>query len=75
MVAHHGERGSGIDHATHDLERFPDLSAAIDEIAHEDHAAIGMRKGPVSFAVSKMTQQSLQGVGLPVDVSDDVKNG
>ena len=42
VVAHHGEGSAGLHHGPDDLESFPDLGAAIDEVAEEDRLPVGV---------------------------------
>ena len=73
MVSHHGHRTAGIAHVFHDVQRFPDPWAAVDEIAYENgHPAPGVFINPGDAPVPQLLQEPLQRIGVAVDVTNDV---
>jgi hypothetical protein len=75
VIVHDGKGGARLAHAHGDVENVPLLRAAIDEVADEDDATIGMMEGAVVFAVVQFLQQAPEDGGMAVDVADDVEVG
>jgi hypothetical protein len=81
VIAHDGKGGAlsasfarlGSAHAHGDIENIALLRAAVDEVADKDGAAVGMTEHAVVFAVVHFVQQAPEGVGVAVDVADDVE--
>ena len=57
MVAHDGERGTGIDHAPYHLDGFSLQWPTADEISQEDHPPFLMSVRTITDTVFKPVQQ------------------
>jgi hypothetical protein len=46
--------------------------AAVDQIANEDRGAGGVAPSAIRYGISQLSKQSLQLVGMTMDIADDV---
>ena len=60
------------DHSFDNMEGFPDLGAAIDNVPHKDGLTGTVMVGAALFLVPKLFQELFQDGGVAVDVADDV---
>ncbi len=75
VVAHDGQGGTGIHHGPHDLEGFPDLRAAVDEVAKKDGLAFGVSKDALVLGIAQLPEEPLEGSSVAVNVTDEVVHG
>jgi hypothetical protein len=75
VIAHHGEGRTAVDHRPDDLERLQDPGAAVDEVAEEDGLTIGVAVDAVPLLVSELLEQPLEGIGMAMDIADEVVHG
>ena len=57
VVAHDGERGTGIDHAPHNFDGFTLQWSTVNEITQEDHPPFRMSVRTITDTVFKPVQQ------------------
>ncbi len=72
VVAHDCKGGAGIDHGPDDLERFPDLGAAVNEVAEENSLALGVLVDALVLGIAQLPEEPLEGVSVAVYVADEV---
>ena len=72
VIAHDGERNTGIDHAADDMNRADLCRTAVDKVSDEDRLSLGVTPGAGRVAIAERAEKRLQLVRLPVDVPDDV---
>lgn len=63
------------DHSFDNMERFPDLRAAIDNVPHKDGLPGPVMVGAALFLVPELFQEFFEYGGVAVDVTDDVVGG
>ena len=72
VVAHDAQRLPGLDHVAHDVQRFADVRATVDDVAKEQRHALRMSPHAVLQAIAEAFEQLLKGFGAAVDIADDV---
>jgi hypothetical protein len=56
VISENSEGVSGVRHASNDLQGFPDLRSAVDEVADENHASFRVFINAVPFRVAEFFQ-------------------
>ena len=75
VVAHDCQGGAGIHHGPDNLEGFPDLGPAVDEVAKKDGLAFRVSVDPLLLGIAESPKEPLEGVSVAVDVTDEVVHG
>ena len=72
VVAHDGKSRAGVDHWSDDLKRLPDLWPSINEVTQKDRLPVRVTIDTVVSRVPELFQEPLKGVGVAVNVADEV---
>lgn len=75
MVTHHRQRCSRVMHPFDDLQYLSDLRPSIDEVANKDREARWMHEYIIRALIAKFLQESLQIIGVAVNVADQIVHG
>ena len=75
MIPHHRQCASVVNHRSDQLEHFPDLRPAVDEISHKDSFPRWMGVVPLGPAVAEQFQERSQFGSVAVNVTDKVIHG
>ncbi len=75
VVAHDCQGGASIHHGPDDLEGFPDLGAAVDEVAKKDGLAFGVPVDAIVLGIAQLPEELLESISVAVDVTDEVVHG
>jgi hypothetical protein len=57
MVAHHRQGRTRVDHRADDLEGFPDLGPAVDEVAEEDSLAFWVPVDALVLGIAEFAEE------------------
>ena len=76
MIAHDGKSGTCLVHSVDDAEGFADVGATVYEVVEEEGFAGGvMVSALVVLLITEFGEEFFEGVGVAVDVSDEVVHG
>ena len=69
VVSHHRHGTSGVDHASDQIHHLELLGAPIDEVSDENGLAVVVPPCPTGLPIAELSQQSLEGISVAVDVT------
>lgn len=72
MIPHYRLRGAGIHHPSDDCHRLHLVRPAINKVTHKDDLTIRVPPCPSILSKAQLMQQRLEGLGVTVNVADDV---
>jgi len=75
VIAHDGEGGVALHHGADQMERLANLRTAINEVTYENGSTPRVAKCVALALVAKLVKEFLQGIGMAVNVADEIVIG